>query len=91
MQTTLRIQDELYRAAKAEAAREGITLTRYLESAIALRLQKKDTRSPSAPYSFPVFHPEKPLELTSLELKHRAQELELEHDLKKLSLHPTKK
>jgi hypothetical protein len=29
MQTTLRIADEVYRLAKAEAAREGITLTPY--------------------------------------------------------------
>jgi uncharacterized protein (DUF433 family) len=40
MQTTLRIDDELYREAKAEAAREGVTLTRFLEDGLRLRLQK---------------------------------------------------
>jgi len=39
MQTTLRINDGIYRQAKAEAAREGITLTRFIEEALALRLQ----------------------------------------------------
>jgi predicted HicB family RNase H-like nuclease len=31
MQTTLRIEDELYREAKVKAAQEGITLTRFIE------------------------------------------------------------
>lgn len=34
MQTTLRIDDRIYREAKAEAARRGITLTRYIEEAL---------------------------------------------------------
>jgi hypothetical protein len=38
MQTTLRIRDDLYRQAKVEAAREGVTLTRFLESALQMRL-----------------------------------------------------
>jgi hypothetical protein len=38
MQTTLRIDDEIYREAKAEAAREGITLTKFIEEALCLRL-----------------------------------------------------
>jgi|HubBroStandDraft_5_1064220.scaffolds.fasta_scaffold925179_1 hypothetical protein len=40
MQTTLRIDDSLYRDAKAEAAREGVTLTRFLEEGLRLRLRK---------------------------------------------------
>ncbi|MBA2591650.1 MAG: CopG family transcriptional regulator [Pseudomonadota bacterium] len=43
MQTTLRIADEVYRQAKAEAAREGITLTRFIEEALALRLRQTPT------------------------------------------------
>jgi predicted HicB family RNase H-like nuclease len=35
MQTTLRIDDEIYRQAKAEAAREGIILTKFIEEALA--------------------------------------------------------
>jgi hypothetical protein len=40
MQTTLRIDDQLYREAKTEAAREGITLTRFLEDSIRSRLEQ---------------------------------------------------
>jgi hypothetical protein len=39
MQTTLRLNDQLYRAAKARAAQEGITLTRFIEEALNLRLR----------------------------------------------------
>lgn len=38
MQTTLRLDDELYRRAKAQAATLGISLTRFLEDAIRERL-----------------------------------------------------
>ena len=41
MQTTLRIRDDLYRQAKVEAAREGVTLTRFLESALQMRLSSE--------------------------------------------------
>ena len=34
MQTTLRLDDELYREAKAKAAALGISLTRFLEDAL---------------------------------------------------------
>jgi hypothetical protein len=38
MRTTLRIDDTIYRQAKAEAAREGITLTQFVEEALRFRL-----------------------------------------------------
>jgi hypothetical protein len=38
MQTTLRIDDEIYRGAKAEAARQGVTLTRFIEEALRARM-----------------------------------------------------
>ena len=38
MQTTLRIDDATYREAKAEAARLGITLTRFIEEALRQRI-----------------------------------------------------
>ena len=34
MQTTLRIADDVYRAAKAQAAARGETLTRFIEEAL---------------------------------------------------------
>jgi len=51
MQTTLRLDDELYRQAKARAAEEGVTLTQFLEEGLALRLaqprEKTDRALPS--------------------------------------------
>lgn len=38
MQTTLRINDEVYRTAKAEAARLGMTVTAYIEDALRRRI-----------------------------------------------------
>lgn len=40
MQTTLRIDDEVYRIAKAEAARRGETLTRFIEQALRERIER---------------------------------------------------
>ena len=45
MQTTLRINDELYRQAKAEAARIGITLTEFIEKALASEIQRSANSS----------------------------------------------
>jgi hypothetical protein len=38
MQTTLRINDRIFREAKAEAARAGVTLTRFIENALSQQL-----------------------------------------------------
>jgi hypothetical protein len=40
MQTTLRLDDELYRQAKARAATLGMSLTKFLEEAVRERLHK---------------------------------------------------
>ena len=45
MQTTLRLDDELYREAKARAASLGISLTRFLEDAVREHLQSPAPRS----------------------------------------------
>ena len=47
MQTTLRIDDEIYRAAKAQAATQGETITRFIEQALRERI----ARSARAPVS----------------------------------------
>ena len=49
MQTTLRVNPSLYRDAKAAAAREGITLTRFIESALQIRLSSVSRRVGSLP------------------------------------------
>ena len=51
MQTTLRIDDAIYREAKSEAAREGISLTRLVEGALCLRLR----RVPAGKMSLPTY------------------------------------
>ena len=47
MQTTLRIDDKLYREAKAEAARAGITLTRFIEEALRQRIAQSSSDNPA--------------------------------------------
>jgi hypothetical protein len=49
MQTTLRVDPILYRDAKAAAAREGITLTRFIESALQNRLNSASRRVAALP------------------------------------------
>jgi hypothetical protein len=83
MQTTLRLDDRLYRAAKAEAAREGISLTRLVEDGIRLRLGTKPA-SPG-PYTFRVLSSPGPCP-TDEEIRRIADEEQLDHDLKKLGL-----
>lgn len=41
MATTLRINEALFREAKAEAARSGVTLTRFIEDSLRQRLGHK--------------------------------------------------
>ena len=52
MQTTLRIDDEIYRQAKAEAAREGVTLTQFIHEALSLRLGRSPHPKPAPLPSF---------------------------------------
>ncbi|WP_299430419.1 toxin-antitoxin system HicB family antitoxin [uncultured Meiothermus sp.] len=80
MQTTLRINDALYRKAKAEAARQGITLTQFLEEALRLRLQHR----PGKPVQLPTFDSGQALNLTPAQLKQLLQSSQTEYDLRKL-------
>jgi len=43
VQTTLRINDQIFRTAKAEAAQLGVTLTRYIEDALRERIERRHT------------------------------------------------
>ena len=45
MQTTLRINDEVYRRAKAKSGELGLSITRFFEEAIQERLEKLEKRS----------------------------------------------
>jgi hypothetical protein len=86
MQTTLRINDELYREAKSEAAREGITLTTYLESALRLRLGKARSLPAGEPHPFRVYVPETSVPLSNDDLRRIADEEQERHDLAKLGI-----
>ena len=84
MQTTLRIRDDLYREAKAEAAREGMTLTSFLESAIRLRLGRSEAGATGKPHPFPVHTPEERLPFSNDEIRRVAEEEEFNYDVRKL-------
>ncbi len=47
MQTSLRIDDKIYREAKAQAARLGITLTRFIEQALREQIAKSSALDPA--------------------------------------------
>ncbi len=85
MQTTLRIDDHLYREAKAEAAREGVSLTRFLEEGLRLRLEKKMVL-PATSHAFRTFAATKPDSRTWEEIRQVADEEQEAHDLAKLGL-----
>jgi hypothetical protein len=84
MQTTLRIDDDLYREAKAEAARQGITLTRFLEDGLRLRLQKGRQAGSAARYRFPTYRKGEPFPLDDRRLKEIANLEQERSDIQKL-------
>jgi hypothetical protein len=85
MQTTLRIDDQLYREAKAEAARAGVSLTRFLEEGLRLRLERKQP-VPTTPHAFRV-HAGGPTDARNWEeIRREADEAEEAHDLAKLGV-----
>jgi hypothetical protein len=45
MQTTLRINDDIFRRAKAEAAKAGITLTQFIEDALVEKSKDRSRQS----------------------------------------------
>ena len=55
MATTLRIDDRLYREAKAAAARQGITVTRFIEEALRLKLQSAGAVGTREPVVLPTY------------------------------------
>ena len=47
MRTTLNLNDQVLRSAKGRAARDGITLTRFVEDTLGARLADADNRKPA--------------------------------------------
>jgi hypothetical protein len=72
MLTSLRIDDDLYRVAKASAASEGVTITKFLDQALRLRLVydantiAQQTANLAAPISLPTCSV--PLKMSNLAL-----------------------
>jgi len=85
MQTTLRIEDRLYREAKAKAAREGVTLTRFIEEGLRLRLGESATPKPGG-HQFRVFSKADPDPRSWDEIRRIADAEEEAHDLTKLGI-----
>ena len=85
MQTTLRIPDDLYREAKAEAAREGTTLTRFLAEALRLRINQK-TAKPTRPHVFRVYDPGTPCRFSDRDIRRIAAEEQEKYDIAKLGI-----
>jgi hypothetical protein len=84
MQTTLRINDELYRHAKAAAAKEGVTLTRFIEEALAQRL--KGNPRTKGPVKLPTFAAGQGFDFNPVQLKTLQQSSETQADLAKVLL-----
>lgn len=82
MQTTLRINDDTYKRAKAKSGALGISLTRFFEEAVEERLAKLDGR-PDQNIVLPVSSISGGA-LTNDTLRQRIQEADFEHDQKKL-------
>lgn len=81
-QTTLRLDEALYREAKAAAALAGMTITRFIEDALRLKLRQPVTGVVTADlpsYASPAGFPFTPEEITAL-----AREGDEEYDLGKL-------
>lgn len=87
MQTTLRIDDALYREAKAEAARSGVSLTRFIEEGLQLRLRKNLPQVPKVP-AFRVYHAKHPDHRSWEEILKVAEEEQTNQDFAKLNIKP---
>lgn len=55
MRTTVRLDDELFAAAKAQAAKQGATLTVVIEEALRERLSRIPPTGDAAPVELPTF------------------------------------
>ena len=81
MQTTLRIDDKIYRRAKAKSSELGLSLTRFFEEAVEERLARLERRTVSR-IELPVSSAKGPT-LTAEELRRRVGAAELRDDLRK--------
>lgn len=85
MQTTLRINDDIYRRARKRAGALGISLTRFFEEAVEERLAELDKR-PGGRIELPVSSASGP-PIGEKELKDRINAADLEWDRSKSGRH----
>ncbi len=85
MATTLRLDDRLYRDAKAEAARQGMTITRFIEEALRSRLRQ--ARPPRRPeeIELPTFAGGAGFPFSPQALKDLERRTQSEHDRARLA------
>lgn len=83
MQTTLRIDDQLYRRAKAKSSELGLSLTRFFEEAVEERLERLEER-PSKRIVLPVSPVYGP-PMSEEEFRRRVEAADLDYDRSKLS------
>jgi len=82
MQTTLRINDDVYRRAKAKSGELGLSLTRFFEEAIEERLSRLEER-PARRIELPVSS-DSGTSMSAEELKLRIELAHVEDDLASL-------
>lgn len=69
MRTTLRLDDDLHRRAKTEAARRGRTLTQLVEEGLRLLLEQPGSTSARPPVKLHTFTSGMPFNFTLEEIK----------------------
>lgn len=82
MQTTLRINDEIYRRAKSKSSELGLSLTRFFEEAVEERLTRLEER-PAKRIVLPV-SPVSGQPMSDEEFRRRVEAADLDYDLSKL-------
>jgi hypothetical protein len=83
MQTTLRIDDQIYRRAKAKSGEMGLSLTRFFEEAVEERLTRLEERR-MEPVRLPVSSASG-APVSARELRQRIEAADFEGDTAKIS------
>lgn len=84
MQTTLRIDDNIYRRAKAKSSELGLSLTRFFEEAVEERLARLEPQCPTKRITLPVSSVSGSV-MDADELHCRIEDADLSDDLLKLN------
>ena len=84
MTTTLRLDDALYREAKAAAAREGVTITRFIEEGLKLRLASPALQ-PQGEVVLHTFNSGKTFDVSPEDIKKRLADVDAVLDARALS------